>query len=219
MKDQMTNSEPTITPIENGPFRLEGVDEITRWSDGQAIPVDGRAMLCRCGGSSNKPFCDGTHTKNGFSGDKAPDRLPDQRDSYTSSDGRLTVHDNRGLCAHAGACTDNLASVFRLRTEPFVDPDGATAEEIATVIAMCPSGALSYTLDGIEHGDRNDQTGVAYPPGGPYVLTNVSLAGIEMPSGATEDHCTLCRCGASQNKPFCSGAHWNVDFDEEAGAS
>ncbi|MFW2380109.1 MAG: CDGSH iron-sulfur domain-containing protein [Acidimicrobiales bacterium] len=212
----MANQEPIITPLENGPFRLEGVDHITRWRDGQTIPLDGTAMLCRCGGSSNKPFCDGTHMGNGFSGEKAPDRVPDHRDAYTSSDGRLTIHDNRGLCAHAGYCTDNLASVFRLRTEPFVDADGATAEEIAAVIGMCPSGALSYTLDGVDHRDRNDKTGVAYPPGGPYVLTNVSLAGVEMPDGATEDHCTLCRCGASQNKPFCSGAHWTVDFDEDA---
>ena len=211
----MTTNEPTMTPTENGPYRLDGVAEITRWSDGQATPIDGTAFLCRCGGSANKPFCDGTHARNGFSGTKDPDRVPDERESYTSSDGRISVHDNRGLCAHAGRCTDNLASVFRLRTEPFVDPDGATAEEIAEVIAMCPSGALSYTLDGVEHRDRNDHSLVAYPPGGPYVVTNVSLAGVELPEGATEDHCTLCRCGASQNKPFCSGAHWNVDFDQE----
>jgi CDGSH-type Zn-finger protein len=211
----MTTSKPTITPTENGPYRLEGVSEITRWSDGQSLPIDGRAMLCRCGGSANKPFCDGTHSRNGFSGAKDPDRVPDQRDSYTSSDGRLTIHDNRGLCAHAGRCTDNLASVFRLRTEPFVDPDGATPDEIASVIAMCPSGALSYTLDGVDHRDRNDQTSVAYPPGGPYVITNVSLAGIDMPQGATEDHCTLCRCGESTNKPFCSGAHWYANFDDD----
>jgi CDGSH-type Zn-finger protein len=37
--------------------------------------------------------------------------------------------------------------------------------------------------------------------------------------GGTSDHMTLCRCGASQNKPFCSGAHWNVRFDEDAGKS
>ena len=211
----MTTSEPTITPTENGPYRLDGVSHVTRMRDGETLPVDGTAYLCRCGGSANKPFCDGTHARNGFSGAKDPDRVPDRRELYTSRDGRLTIHDNRGLCAHAGRCTDNLASVFRLGTEPFIDPDGATAEEIAAVIAMCPSGALSYTLDGVEHRDRNDQTAVAYPPGGPYVVTNVSLAGTDMPEGATEDHCTLCRCGASQNKPFCSGAHWYVEFDQD----
>ena len=208
--------KPTITPTDNGPYRLVGVDSISRSSDGTAVEVTGAAMLCRCGGSANKPFCDGTHLQNGFSDAKDPDRVPDQPENYTSSDGRLIIHDNRGLCAHAGRCTDNLASVFRLGTEPFIDADGASAEEIAEVIALCPSGALSYTLDGVLSRERNDETTVAYPPGGPYVLTNVALEGVDMPANATEDHCTLCRCGASTNKPFCSGAHWYEDFDEDA---
>ena len=118
----MTTNQPTITPTEDGPYRLDDGVEVTRMRDGAALPVEGTAHLCRCGGSANKPFCDGTHMKNGFSGGKDPDRVPDQGDSYSSSDGRITIHDNRGLCAHAGRCTDNLASVFRLRTEPFVDP-------------------------------------------------------------------------------------------------
>ncbi len=207
---------PTITPTDNGPYRLENVDTITRWKDGAELETGGTAMLCRCGGSSNKPFCDGTHLSNGFSGDKSPDRVPDNPEDYVSADGRLTIHDNRGLCAHAGRCTDNLASVFRLGTEPFIDPNGASAEEIAEVIAMCPSGALSYTLGGVLSRERNDQISVAFPPGGPYVLTNVALDGIDLPANATEDHCTLCRCGASKNKPFCSGAHWYENFDEDA---
>lgn len=211
----MTTSEPTITATDDGPYRLDGATGVTRMQDGETLPIDGAAFLCRCGGSANKPFCDGTHARNGFSGAKDPERVPDQRESFSSNDGRITIHDNRGLCAHAGRCTDNLASVFRLRTEPFVNPDGATTEEIAAVVAMCPSGALSYTLDGVEHRDRNDHQGVAFVPGGPYVVTNVSLDGIDLPEGATEHHCTLCRCGASQNKPFCSGAHWNVDFDQD----
>ncbi len=33
--------------------------------------------------------------------------------------------------------------------------------------------------------------------------------------GASAEHYTLCRCGGSKNKPFCDGAHWNIDFDED----
>lgn len=216
----MSDDTPTITPTENGPYRIEGVDGVTRYLDGQRMPVDGTAMLCRCGGSSNKPFCDGTHASNGFTGAKDPERVPDALDDYTSADGRLTIHDNRGLCAHSGNCTDNLAAVFRLKEEPFVDPDAATIEKVAEVIAKCPSGALSYTLDGVLHrDDRNEESAAAYAPGGPYVLTNVNLRGVDMASGATTDHCTLCRCGKSQNKPFCSGAHWYVDFDQDVETS
>lgn len=211
------NDRPKITPAENGPFRIDGGSAITRMRDGTALPLKERAFLCRCGGSSNKPFCDGTHNRNGFTSAKDPDRVPDKRESYTSSDGRITIHDNRGLCAHAGRCTDNLASVFRLRTEPFVDPDGAIAAEIAEVVDLCPSGALSYTLHDVHDGDRDAESWVGFEPGGPYILTGVDLVDVALPEGATEDRCTLCRCGASQNKPFCSGQHWYVDFDEDAG--
>lgn len=208
-----------ITAVEDGPFRVEGATSITRMLDGVAVELKPTAFLCRCGGSQNKPFCDGTHSRNGFTGAQDPDRVADHVDSYTSGDQRITIHDNRGLCAHAGVCTDNLAQVFRLRTEPFVDPDGATAEEIIAVIEQCPSGALSYTLDGAGHADPSGPTTIAYPPGGPYVISGeVELVDIDLPAGASGDHCTLCRCGASQNKPFCSGKHWYVDFDEDTHA-
>jgi CDGSH-type Zn-finger protein len=212
------SDRPRITPKEDGPYLVEGAEGVTRLRDGETLPLEGSAALCRCGGSQNKPFCDGTHARNGFSGAKDPDRIPDHRDSYTSADGRITIHDDRGLCAHAARCTDNLASVFRLGTEPWIDPDGAPAEQIAAVLEMCPSGALSYTLDGKEHRDRGGTPSIGYAPGGPYVVAGgADLVGVDMPEGSTADHFTLCRCGASQNKPFCSGKHWNVDFEEDAG--
>jgi len=211
----MSKQRLRITPTKDGPYQVEHASSITRMPDGTDLDMPPRAFLCRCGGSSNKPFCDGTHARNGFSGDKDPGRVPDQRDDYVQ--GNLTIHDNRGLCAHAGRCTDNLASVFRLGTEPWIDPDGATAEQIIAVIDMCPSGALSYSIDGVEHRDRGGPSSLAFVPGGPYLVAGgAELDGAELPAGATTDHMALCRCGASQNKPFCSGKHWDVTFDEDA---
>jgi len=211
------SDRPRIKPTTNGPYLVEGAGEITRLRDGEAIESKARSFLCRCGGSQNKPFCDGTHARIGFSDAKDPGRVPDRRDAYASRDDRITIHDNRGLCAHAARCTDNLAAVFRLGTEPWIDPDGASAEEIAAVVERCPSGALSYTLDDSEHRDHAGPPSIAFAPGGPYVVSGgVELVETEMPSGATTDHYTLCRCGASQNKPFCSGKHWDVDFDQDA---
>ena len=54
-------------PQTNGPLLIEGNLEICAAS-GRTVARQTRATLCRCGGSANKPFCDGTHKKNGFVG-------------------------------------------------------------------------------------------------------------------------------------------------------
>jgi CDGSH-type Zn-finger protein len=60
-------AEPTIKVIPNGPYRVSGPTKILD-PQGNEIPIeDGRAVsLCRCGGSANKPYCDGTHGRIGF---------------------------------------------------------------------------------------------------------------------------------------------------------
>ena len=69
-------SDVTVLLIENGPLKVTGgvalVDDVTGEpvADADASTI----FLCRCGGSSNKPFCDGTHKRNGFRGtSEAPD--------------------------------------------------------------------------------------------------------------------------------------------------
>ena len=56
----------TITPLDNGPYMVEGELELVSPS-GEPIAVRGsKAFLCRCGGSTRKPFVAGTHTRIGF---------------------------------------------------------------------------------------------------------------------------------------------------------
>ena len=71
-------SQVTIKVLKDGPYRVEG--ELTLLdADGNQIPVPGpRFSLCRCGGSSRKPFCDGTHSKIGFRGAEQAAREFDQ---------------------------------------------------------------------------------------------------------------------------------------------
>ena len=135
---------PKITVTNGGPYMVEEAIPIFD-HDGNPIESTGVYYMCRCGGSSNKPFCDGTHNKNNFNGQEfaSKDTAADRRDTYVG-DG-VTIYDDRSRCAHAGHCTDNLASVFKLGTEPWIDPKGAAAQQIIDVIKMCPSGALSYT--------------------------------------------------------------------------
>ena len=57
----------TITVRQNGPYRIDGDDVTVLDWNGNAYQVARRPIaLCRCGASTNKPFCDGTHTTIGF---------------------------------------------------------------------------------------------------------------------------------------------------------
>lgn len=57
--------EVTITIRKNGPYIVAGSVEL-RDADGNVYPAKESMALCRCGASTKKPFCDGTHSKMGF---------------------------------------------------------------------------------------------------------------------------------------------------------
>jgi thiamine pyrophosphate-dependent acetolactate synthase large subunit-like protein/CDGSH-type Zn-finger protein/nitrite reductase/ring-hydroxylating ferredoxin subunit len=213
MSDESRPS-PSIKPLKDGPFKVSGLERFTN-SRGEHIDAEPEMYLCRCGHSHTKPFCDNTHEAVGFSGEKDPGRVPDRRDDYEGAG--VTIHDNRGICSHAGLCTDCLPEVFG-RGEPWVDADGAPADRVAEVVDMCPSGALAYTRDGVTHRDHDAGPEVHVSQNGPYwVKGGVELTGEDLGGGASPEHYTLCRCGASKNKPRCDGSHWYADFrDDEA---
>jgi CDGSH-type Zn-finger protein len=205
--------KPTIEGRENGPLVVKGLDRLTNSQGGEleAKPV---MALCRCGGSANKPFCDGTHKSNGFASARLSDGSKDKRKSYVGRG--ITIHDNRSICAHAGHCTEGLAAVFNSESKPWINSDGATVAEIIAVVRQCPSGALSYSIDGVEAVDPDGEPAVRISKDGPYEVSGgVELVGVAFASGAAHDHYTLCRCGASKNKPFCDGSHWDAEFKDD----
>ncbi len=206
---------PRIRFAHNGPIVVEGLKTF-RDGDGTPLETRDRMRLCRCGASKNKPYCDGTHARIGFDDSKSDDRLPDEREDYAGPE--VTVHDNRAICSHAGYCTEGLPAVWKTGVEPWIDPAGAGGDAIVEVVKMCPSGALSFSIDGVESRDRDRPPAIHLAPDGPYLVTGgVELEGVEWLEGASREHYTLCRCGASSNKPFCDGSHWYVDFTHGAG--
>ena len=65
------DGQPKITALDNGPYLVKG-PVLLLDAEGNEFRVEREAVaLCRCGGSTNKPFCDGTHSKAGF---RASDR-------------------------------------------------------------------------------------------------------------------------------------------------
>ena len=212
--------QPEIQVSSDGPYLVSNVADFRNWL-GEPLDLKLQSSLCRCGHSSTKPYCDGSHAAAGFSGAKDPKRVPDKRDSYPGQ--QINILDNRGICAHSGFCTDRLASVFHLRQEPFITPSGGRLDEIIQSVRACPSGALSYAIDGVEARDQVDQprpASIEVSKDGPYRVTGgVRLVdehgnNISQAEGASREHYSLCRCGQSQNKPFCSGMHWYVKFND-----
>ena len=213
MASSESDSLPTIRCKPDGPYLVSRLGTLMN-SRSETIATKETIALCRCGESSNKPFCDGTHVKIGFEDSKKSERTRDKRSDYIGK--AITVHDNRGLCAHAGVCTDRLPSVWRLGIEPWIDPDGASVEAIVEAIEACPSGALSYTIGGEERRDGDQPAAIRLAKNGPYVVTgNISLEAVEFGEGVSREHFTLCRCGASKNKPFCDGSHYDAGFEDK----
>jgi CDGSH-type Zn-finger protein/truncated hemoglobin YjbI len=220
LEDLQRAMPPVIMTAKNGPYLATNVPAL-RTPLGERRSVPPQLALCRCGGSSMKPFCDGTHARNGFTDDKDPNRVPDRRDTYAGQ--QLTIFDNRGICQHSGFCTDRLATAFRADEEPFVAPSGGRMDELVRAVRGCPSGALSLAFDGEEARDLVDwhsqrERAIEVTQDGPYRVTGgiplVDATGVGEPraAGSSREHYALCRCGHSQNKPFCSGMHWYVEF-------
>jgi CDGSH-type Zn-finger protein len=216
-----THRGPHIEPVDDGPLRYRRGDEAEnrgtlQGPDRTEIQIRDSALLCRCGASDRRPFCDGSHLSVGFSSEKkwkpGAGRLVDHVGT------RVTIHDNRALCAHVEYCVQELPSVFDRSKRPWIDPDGASVEEIVALCRKCPSGALSCTVDGVLYRNHDDRppTVIASREGPYFVEGGVEIVGEERSEGASSEHCTLCRCGESRNKPLCDGKHWDVGFTNRA---
>jgi CDGSH-type Zn-finger protein/uncharacterized Fe-S cluster protein YjdI len=119
-------------------------------------------------------------------------------------------------CIHAEECVKGLPDVFSRERRPWVDPDAAAADEVAEVVMRCPTGALWYERkDGGMAEPVPDRNTAEVSRDGP-----INMSGdIEVVSGTGEilaeaKRVSLCRCGASANKPFCDGSHSEVGFKD-----
>jgi CDGSH-type Zn-finger protein/truncated hemoglobin YjbI len=212
--------KPAIQSAADGPYLVTNVPALVDRLGVSLEPLPQMA-LCRCGASGIKPWCDGSHTQIGFRAAKDPERVPDHLDSYQGQ--QVTIRDNRGTCAHSGLCTDRIPTVFRTAEEPFVAPAGGRMDEIVRAVRDCPSGALGFSLEAVDsphQADLEREPVIEVSQDGPYRITGgiplVDHAGHpeHRNAGASLEHYSLCRCGKSRNKPFCSGMHWYADFHD-----
>lgn len=181
-------------------------------------PVDGYA-LCRCGHSRKKPFCDGSHERVRFDGTETADRSPRETREYVYPGPALTLTDDEHLCAFARFCDPN-GSVWR-QVDHTDNPD--VAETFTRQVNDCPAGRLVAVVsaDGTEiETQRTKAIGVVEDPqegcSGPLWLQGgIAIEAADGTSYAVRNRVTLCRCGASGNKPFCDGSHARIGFRDE----
>jgi uncharacterized Fe-S cluster protein YjdI len=119
-------------------------------------------------------------------------------------------------CIHAAECVRGLPAVFDTDRRPWILPSGASADAIAAVIERCPTGALHYTRrDGGAAESPPEQVVIAPVSGGPlYVRGLIQLRSADGSLIVEDTRLALCRCGQSQNKPFCDNSHLGTGFDD-----
>ncbi|MEA2602096.1 MAG: hypothetical protein QOF89_3088 [Acidobacteriota bacterium] len=128
----------------------------------------------------------------------------------------LTVLYDVTRCIHAAECVRGLPAVFDTQRRPWVIPDAANAGEIADVILRCPSGALHYEhRDGGPAEEPSTENAVTVISDGPlYLRGRIEIADPDGNVSLADTRIALCRCGASNNKPFCDLSHKQAGFED-----
>lgn len=177
-----------------------------------------RYQLCRCGHSATKPYCDGTHIEIDFDGAESAGHDSFLEQSLGIDGPGVVLHDARKLCAEARFC-DRAGGLWNL-VERCEDPD--TRALVETEAALCPSGR--YVLCDAETKAEleppyepsialveDPKMGVSGPL---FVRGGIPVFGADGQPYEVRNRVTLCRCGASKNKPFCDGSHIASRFSD-----
>lgn len=119
-------------------------------------------------------------------------------------------------CIHAAECVRRLPSVFNAKAKPWVQPSTTDAETLASAIYHCPTGALHLERrDGATEPIPATNTATVTRDGPNYFHGDLELVGHDDMVTLADTRMALCRCGASQNKPLCDGAHRKTGFRDE----
>jgi CDGSH-type Zn-finger protein/uncharacterized Fe-S cluster protein YjdI len=130
------------------------------------------------------------------------------KEEYQGKD--IIVYFDENKCVHSRNCVLSLPNVFCANVEgPWIKPDNGSAEMVAAVSHSCPSGAITYKrLDNRESEVQPQVNVIRILENGPLTVH----ADVQVENEESVTRATLCRCGASKNKPFCDGSHKEVDF-------
>jgi CDGSH-type Zn-finger protein len=222
----------TISIVKNGPYMVKGASGVTQniispdanenswdWKDGATFNGPDPMALCRCGQSKNAPFCDGSHKSTNFDGTETASKDAYRVGAKLISGEQLALTDREDLCAYARFCDSN-GSIWNLAQ----NNEDSEAKDLAIRQAEhCPSGRLITWNPKTEESyeEKQAQTiGAIEDPGADCSGPLWAKGGVEISSADGElypvrEKVTLCRCGQSNNKPFCDGSHAQAKWNDK----
>ena len=126
----------------------------------------------------------------------------------------IVVHWEPSLCIHVASCIRSQPGVFDPNARPWVNITAANAEEIAAAVDTCPTGALRYSrTDGAPVEARGPATTIQPRLNGPlFVHGDIQMVDGQGNTIRKATRLALCRCGGSQNKPYCDLTHRAIGF-------
>lgn len=130
---------------------------------------------------------------------------------YTNGD--LTIIWKPHLCIHSRNCVKALPKVYNPAERPWIKAENATIEELRAQISTCPSGALSHSMENEKQNNATIlETKIETRKNGP-LLVHGDLSVTHNENTERKGRITaFCRCGASENKPYCDGNHNKIEF-------
>ena len=226
----MTNNGK-VKVSKDGPYLVSGTMPLVEQTIGvndQGLSVEWKVTrkfdikpsyaLCRCGQSAQKPFCDGTHAKVSFDGTETASRTPYENSAELQRGPRLSLSDDEKLCAFARFCDPN-GRVWN-QVEQTDDPE--VAKTFVAQVNKCSSGRLvawdNATGERIEE-ERKQRVSLTQDPaegcsGSIWLEGGIEVTSADGTAYEVRNRVTLCRCGQSQNKPFCDGTHASMKFSD-----
>jgi CDGSH-type Zn-finger protein len=229
-----TKTLQNIKIIKNGPYVVKGgvpllvqtigvnaEGEAVKWIEGGHYPTKETYSLCRCGKSGKHPFCDGAHAESGFDGTETAEHLPIVELSKTYEGPELLLTDAKCFCAYVRFC--NAHGGVWNQVSMTEDPE--IREAFLQEVWDCAAGRLVAW---------DKRTGKAVEPyfepsivliedpqkacSGPiWVRGGIPVIGADGTPYEVRNRVTLCRCGVSENKPFCDGKHISLRFRTQQG--
>ncbi|MCL2629585.1 MAG: CDGSH iron-sulfur domain-containing protein [Alphaproteobacteria bacterium] len=224
----MEHKKPYIKISKDGPYLVHGISKIAekiiltdengisvKYGDGQVFQINiDPIAICRCGKSKNAPFCDGSHIEGKFDGTCVAPKTPILEGAEIFKGPNSDLADNETYCAFARFC-DAGGRIWNL-----VMAGGEVNDKMAQKEAnLCPAGRLMmFTKSGQPLENKYDPEINTIEDSGLKISGPLWVKGgivVESEDGTTYEvrqKQTLCRCGASGNKPFCNGAHASIKW-------